>query len=87
MGVSIISSVSSISCLHSARIRHVMADYCLSSTLSDLKMKILDLSADLISSNFTLANMGKEIDMDDARTLGDVGILDGDILTLVPARV
>ena len=64
-----------------------MADYCLGSTLSDLKTKILDLSADLISSNFTLANMGKEIDMDDARTLGDVGILDGDILTLVPARV
>ena len=64
-----------------------MADYCLSSTLSDLKTKILDLSADLISSNFTLANMGKEIDMDDARTLADVGILDGDILTLVPARV
>ena len=81
-------------CLHlssfppcsAARLRHVINDWPISSSVADLKQHIYELSLDTISPHFALAILGKRIDLEETKSLEEVGAMDGDILTIEPNR-
>jgi len=68
------------------RVRLVITDWQADSKISDLKSHILSLSSDQIRADFHLTILGKRIDLDDAKTLADVGALDGDIIAIEPVK-
>ena len=61
-------------------------DWPISSSVADLKQHIYELSLDTISPHFALAILGKRIDLEETKSLEEVGAMDGDILTIEPNR-
>lgn len=66
------------------RVRLVITQWPADSPVHALKKHIRDTSSDQLPNEFHLSNLGKRIDSDEAKSMAEVGTLDGDIINIQP---